>query len=73
MGEGDENVPEWDNRFHNLINMTKTTELYTFKDELYGTIELYLKFLKFQQWKKKVKAIFFKNVSYKRQRTYTYS
>ena len=44
MGEGDENVPEWDNRFHNLINMTKTTELYTFKDELYDMIELYLVF-----------------------------
>ena len=53
--------------------MTKTTELYTFKDELCDMIELYLKFLKFQQWKKKGEGyILLKCQCYKRQKTYIF-
>lgn len=51
--------------------MTKTTELYTFKDELYGTIELYLVFTSNNE-KKKVKAIFFKNVNVIKDKEHTH-
>ena len=37
---GDENVLEWDNRFHNLITMPKLLNYTLLKGELYDIIEL---------------------------------